>query len=94
MFFRNCPLAIYSLVTHFDTKIIIVLDWAMELGNDLYTYCYTDDDTYMEDVSDLKQYLLNDVGTIWRGTLTNPSPYFWEYGQVHISVYYIVHILF
>ena len=63
----------------------------MELGNNLYTYCYTDDETYMEDVSDLKQYLLNDVGTIWRGTLNNPTPYFWEYGQVHISIYNIVH---
>lgn len=76
-------------VGYYDTHISISLRGCAEVLTHmihsaivvLFNPWLIDDETYMEDVSDLKQYLLNDVGTIWRGTLTNPTPYFWEYGQ-------------
>ncbi len=36
----------------------------------------------MENTEDLQHYLLEDVGTIWRGTASQPQPTKWEFGQV------------
>ena len=44
--------------------------------------CVTDDDTFLDNEDDLKKHLINEVGTIWRGTARQPHPLLWEYGQV------------
>ena len=44
---------------------------------------HTDDESYVEDKSDLQEYLLNDVGCIWRGTCRHKVPMKWEFGQVY-----------
>lgn len=41
-----------------------------------------DDDTFMEDSLDLQECLISEVGIIWRGTVSSPTPHPWEYGQV------------
>lgn len=46
-------------------------------------YCVAeDDDTYLKDEIQKQEYLLDDVGTIWRGTESHKTPLYWEYGQV------------
>ena len=47
--------------------------------------CVTDDDSYVETEDDLKKHLEDEVGTIWRGTASQPRPLLWEYGQVYSS---------
>lgn len=48
-------------------------------GLNLYV---TDDDTYLDNEDDLKKHLIDEVGSIWRGTARQPRPLLWEYGQV------------
>lgn len=43
---------------------------------------FSDDDTYLDNEDDLEKHLINEVGTIWRGTSRQPRPLLWEYGQV------------
>ena len=43
---------------------------------------HTDDDSYIEDDSHRRDYLINDVGVIWRGTSRHKVPLTWEFGQV------------
>ena len=45
----------------------------------------SDDDSYMEDESQRRDYLLSDVGVIWRGTSRHKVPLVWEFGQVSES---------
>ena len=48
----------------------------------VHVYTAVDDDSYLESGVDRAQYVLDDVGTIWRGTAGQPQPMKWEYGQV------------
>ena len=43
---------------------------------------HADDDSYIEDESHRKDYLLSDIGVIWRGTSRHKVPLTWEFGQV------------
>ena len=43
-----------------------------------------DDDTYLEDESELEHCLLSDEGIIWRGTKDTPLGRRWLYGQVSL----------
>lgn len=44
---------------------------------------HAEDDSYVEDESNIQDYLLSDVGTIWRGTCRRKLAMKWEYGQVN-----------
>ena len=39
-----------------------------------------DDEVYIEE--NVEEYVLSDIGVLWRGTQTKPDPLLWEYGQV------------
>ncbi len=43
-----------------------------------------DDDTYIEDENKRKLYCLDDVGVLWRGTVSDPFPRLWNFGQVNV----------
>ena len=43
---------------------------------------FIDDDAYVDNEDDIEKHLVNEVGTIWRGTAREPRPLLWEYGQV------------
>ena len=51
-----------------------------------YNLDHTDDDSYIEDESHRRDYLLSDVGVIWRGTSHHKVPLTWEFGQVCMLV--------
>lgn len=40
------------------------------------------------------EYLLSDIGVIWRGTQNKPIPLLWEYGQVGSTLYMYMYYLF
>ena len=44
---------------------------------------HVEDDSYVEDDADRQNYLLSDVGCIWRGTSRRKVPVKWEFGQVN-----------
>ena len=56
----------------------------MDLNHALQTLNCADDDSYIEDESHRRDYLLSDVGVIWRGTSRHKVPLTWEFGQVGV----------
>ena len=42
----------------------------------------TDDDVYMEDTSQRREYVLNESGMMWVGSHNNMGIFDWEYEQV------------
>ena len=50
----------------------------------LHRFNHADDDSYIEDESHRRDYLLSDVGVIWRGTSRHKVPLTWEFGQVGV----------
>ena len=53
----------------------------------LYTYppwfamAFADDKVFMENRNEREEYVLNEYGSIWRGTHHNNRPLPWNYGQ-------------
>jgi len=43
---------------------------------------FTDDEVYMDDEEQIKEYVLRQRGLIYRGTAWRPSPLEWYFGQV------------
>jgi hypothetical protein len=43
----------------------------------------TDDECYMKDEAALDEYILNDIGGVWRGNAYQYSPKHWNFGQVY-----------
>ena len=63
--------------------VLILLTLSSESCIDvLQTLNCAADDSYIEDESHLRDYLLSDVGVIWRGTARHKVPLTWEFGQV------------
>lgn len=46
-----------------------------------------DDDSYLNDDLQIKAYLLDDVGIIWRGSQDQKLALHWQYGQVRACIH-------
>ena len=52
------------------------------LANCLFLAYLADDDVYLEDEEERKEYVLNGNGKIWAGTIRSPFARKWEFEQV------------
>ena len=46
-----------------------------------------DDSVYMESKEHRNEYVLEDTGSIWRGTSDYKAPLQWKFGQVRVELY-------
>lgn len=58
-----------------------VVTWPVEFYIET-CFSISDDLVYMPDQNDRDEYILNDMGKIWRGSANALRPVYWSYGQV------------
>ncbi|UYV85172.1 F13A1 [Cordylochernes scorpioides] len=52
----------------------------------LFNAWNSEDSVYMDNEEDLKEYVLNETGMLWRGSHSRLRPFIWNYGQMEAGV--------
>ncbi|KAH8353156.1 hypothetical protein KR084_009309, partial [Drosophila pseudotakahashii] len=83
----NCPVAMWKL--DIDTKLLGDGSRTYTLPLPIYvlfnSWC-PDDQVYLEDRDQRKEYVMQDTTLIWRGSCNNPRPSAWKIGQFERNV--------
>ena len=74
----------YQVAIYLESTIDGVTEHALDEEPDIIILCNPwckEDSVYLESEDAKNEYVLNDMGAIWRGTTRSSSPCYWNFGQ-------------
>lgn len=73
-----------ALLILFSVFHLLIIARFEELCNNTFTFnfCLLDDEVYMSDTTQMREYLTRQHGIVYVGTQDDPRPRKWYYGQV------------